>query len=330
MLVCPSALTHDSLPRFLRVQRSAAEIEGETINLDCQALRFVDPMGLCLLNHWFHHLEEKGKVVRLNNLPLAIESFLTRMDLFHGIECVHYEDRTSSNQRNDLTGHAIEVTHVRGNENVDHAAARVAEAVVFGIPDIERTPDPDGMAPSLSEQFTDLLEYVFSEILANTMQHGRRRGWNHAHATVAAQYYPSRGKLSVAILDNGCGLLETLRTHPDMEGELSHAKAIEIALRPRVSSNRDGELGLDMRNQGIGLTVSTRLALASDGQFGIFSGTGWRRASSNAQVSSRQIPHWQGTGVYLEFDRNTMGRVHTHKIVRQLPGFQEVGGLTFG
>ncbi|MGA3702304.1 STAS domain-containing protein [Ralstonia nicotianae] len=329
MLVCPSVLTHDSLPRFLRVLQLASETQGETIDLDCEALRFVDPMGLCLLHHWFHHLQEKGREVRLNNLPLAIESFLARMDLFQGIDCVRYEDRTSSNQRNDLTGHAIEVTTVRDAENIDRAAARVAAAVVFDIPDIDRSPDPEGMAPPLAEQFTELLEYVFSEILANTMQHGRRRGWSHAHATVAAQYYRSRGQLAVAILDNGCGLLETLQTHPAMEGDLSHEKAIEIALRPRVSSNRDGELGLDMRNQGIGLTVSTRIALASEGQFGVFSGAGWRRARSNGPVVSRAIPHWQGTGVYLEFDRSMMGRVHKHVIVRELPGFQEVGGLTF-
>ncbi|MFT0735638.1 STAS domain-containing protein [Ralstonia wenshanensis] len=330
MLVCPPALTHESLPRFLRVLHLASELQFEQIDLDCSALRFVDPMGLCLLHHWFHDLQDKGRQVRLNNLPLQIESFLARMDLFQGIECVQYDNRTGGYQRNDLTGHAIEVTTVRDAESIDVAAARVAAAVVFGIPDIDRTPDPDGMVAPPAEQFTELLEYVFSEILANTMQHGRRRGWNHAHATVAAQYYPSRGKLAVAILDNGCGLLETLQTHSAMEGDRSHEKAIEIALRPRVSSNRDGELGLDMRNQGIGLTVSTRIALASQGQFGVFSGTGWRKANSNGPTVSKAIPFWQGTGVYLEFDRSTMGLVHKHVIVRELPGFQEVGALTFG
>lgn len=330
MLLCPALLTHEYLHRFIQVQHLSCEEPTSGIQLDCRALRFVDPMGLCLLHHWFTQLHERGQEVHLVNLPLNIESFLARMDLFDGIDCVHFDDRTSSNQRHDLTGQAIEVTQVKDIREVDNAAARLAEAVAYGIPDLDFSQDPDGMTASVGERFADLLEYVFAEILLNTMQHGRRRGWDNAYATIAAQYYPKRQRLGVAILDNGCGLLETLQRHPAMEGEHSHQKAIEIALRPRISSNYDGELGLDMRNQGIGLTMSTQIALASQGLYGIFSGNAWLRSQLPPADRVRAIPYWQGTGVYLEFDRSTMGRVQKHLILRQIPGFAEVGALTFG
>lgn len=76
--------------------------------------------------------------------------------------------------------------------------------------------------------------------------------------------------------------------------------------------------------------MSTNIALESNGEFGVFSGTGWRRVQGQQHVVLRDIPSWQGTGVYLEFDRSTMGNVSVHALMQQLPGYAEVPDLTFG
>lgn len=217
-------------------------------------------------------LAERGVKIRLVGLRYSIEAYLARMDLFKGLASVSFDDRTSANVRRDLTGQIMELRSLDNIEDVDSVATQIAATIVHGMPDINFEPDPDGMHPSIGERMEETLQYVFSEILINALDHGRKRNYSYASANIAAQYYPRDNKIEVGILDNGCGLLETLRAHPRMEGDLTDSKAISIAYQPRVSCNRDAELGLDTRNQGIGLTVSSKIALAASGRCGIFSG----------------------------------------------------------
>jgi ABC-type transporter Mla MlaB component len=314
-IVSPDTITQSNTIPFFRLRNQASVIyELETINCDCRGLQFIDPLGLCLLKHWFAELQDRGVTVVLQNLPLFVESFLRRMDLFEGIDCVKFPDRSSGNSRNDLTGHLIEIQTLRAVSEIGDVATRIAGTIVHGM-EVDDTPDPDGMHASEAEKLETTLEYVFSEILLNALDHGRKRDYEHAHTNIAAQYYPKSGLLKVAIVDNGCGLLETLQAHPKMEGELTDSKAISIALEPRVSCNRDAELGLDTRNQGIGLTVSTAMAFQAGGTCGIFTGSNWHSLSGNG-VSVAEIPYWRGTGITFSFPKSGLGKVNNFGVAR--------------
>lgn len=298
--------------------------------LDCARLRFVDPLGLCLMQHWFDWLEQRNVTVELAALPYSIESFMQRMDLFEGKTGVFYKDRTSGNGRNDLRGLVIEVRSVDDPVAIDAASTEIASALVHRVQDISFEPDPELMRAPEGERFVETLEYVFSEMLLNALDHGRKRGRPDARAKVAGQYYPRSGRLSIAIVDDGCGLLETLQNHPAMDGDISHRKAIEISVRPRVSCNRDLDLGRDSKNQGIGLTVSTQMAIRSHGSFALFSGDSWHRSSGAGDARFTPIPGYEGTGIYLEFDRAALGRIERRAILRELPGYREVREIRFG
>lgn len=328
-IASPDFITQGGKVAFLRLRRDTSELYGVHINCDCSRLKFIDPLGLCFLKHWFAELQDREVKISLQNLPLSIESFLRRMDLFEGIDCVQFPDRSSGNVRNDLSGQLIEIQTLRNISEIGGAATRIAGTIVHGM-EIENNPDPDGMRPSEAERLEQTLEYVFSEILLNALDHGRKRNYGHAHTNIAAQYYSGSGLLKVAIVDNGCGLFETLQAHPKMEDDLTDSKAIAIALQPRVSCNRDAELGLDTRNQGIGLTVSSEMTFQAGGVCGVFTGSSFHLLSQNNRVAVSEIPYWRGTGITFSFPRAGLANVDKAQIISALPGFRIVPSINFG
>lgn len=320
-LISPQSITQSNRSPFLRLRAETSEVYNSHINCDCRRLEFVDPLGLCLLKHWFVELQDRGVTIKLLDLPLSMESFLRRMDLFAGIDCVEFIDRCSGNTRNDLSGQLIELQTLTSPTEIGAVATRIAATIVHGM-NVTNTPDPEGMHVSEAEKLEQTLEYVFSEILLNALDHGRKRNYNHAHTNIAAQYYRGPDLLKVAIVDNGCGLLETLQAHPEMGGEITDSKAISIALKPRVSCNRDAELGLDTRNQGIGLTISTKITFQAGGNCGIFTGSNWQSFFASGKVVPVEIPYWRGTGIAFSFPKAGLLSVDRGEIISALPGFR--------
>jgi ABC-type transporter Mla MlaB component len=328
-LMVPARLGYTDSASLFHLQASTATFTGQRISLDCRNLRFVDPLGLCVLHHWFKELEAGGVGVQLANLPLAIETWLRRMNLFADLGNLEFEDRTSHYARNQLQGNVIEVRSVNSLQESDRVANEIANSLLHGVADVSWEPDPEGMRASEGEVLSDELSYVFAELLNNSLDHGRSRGYPHACAKVAAQYYPTLNKLRIAIVDNGCGLLETLRGHSKMEGANDDLTAIHVALMPKVSCNRD--VGIrDSVNEGLGLTMSAEMALSSGGKVGIFSGRGRLKQAANERIFSQPIEFWQGTAVFLEFDRCELARLNRARIAEVQPDYQVVPELNFG
>ena len=329
-LISPSRITYDELPKFLHMRHQAKDLTDCQIRCDCSALTFADPIGLCLLKHWFAELEEREVKIGLYGLRYQTEAYLQRMDLFKGAASVTFTDRTSTNARRDLRGQVIEICFLDDMNKVGPVANRIAATIIHGIPDISFEPDSDQMHPTIGERMEETLQYMFAEILTNALDHGRRRNYFHANAIIAAGYYPREHKVEVGILDNGCGLFETLQNHPKMDGILTDAQAISIAFQPRVSCNRDAELGRDTGNQGIGLTVSSKIALEANGRCGIFSGNSRYSLLQDGTSEQLEIPHWRGTGVFFQFDKNILGKVSKRSIIEALPGFKINKRINFG
>lgn len=328
-LRAPVRITFDELQKFLALRDEVHDLFDTKIECDCSALTHVDPFGLCVLKHWFNDLEERNVVLRLRDLRLPIELYMRRMDLFEDCELVLLDDRTGSYRRRDMKGQLIELQSIHDQDAIQTAANEIASTIVHDLPGLDFSADPDEMTPSEGERAEETLAYVFAEILLNALSHGRRRNYKHAYANIAARFYPRENLLEVAIVDNGCGLLETLLTHPKLEGELTDSKAIEIALLPRVSCNRAAELGLDNTNQGIGLTVSTRLALAADGRCGVVSGDSVHSLMPGGLVEKAVIPYWQGTGIFLQFNKGVLPKVRKADIIQALPEFRTVRKIRF-
>lgn len=328
----PEHLGIDQIRELLSIWSAIQNFGGECITLDFSQVRWIDVMGLCLLSHWFDELRNRKVTVILENLSIDIESYMWRMDLIGSHENLRYNDRCSGRRRHDQSKNLVEVCAVTDASIADDTAYRMAQTIISKISSIPSDPDPEGMRATAADQATTGLGYVFSELLDNSLTHGRRGSFASSHPKVAIQYVRARGRISLAILDNGCGLLETLRNHERLQ-ERTDMSAISLALEPRVSCNRAlGLAGSQSVNQGIGLTVSTNLALKNGGKFTVFSGLGYYNQGANgaSRVTESLDAGWRGTGVYLDFNVQNIGALVPSEVITELPGYREERKIRFG
>ena len=114
----------------------------------------------------------------------------------------------------------------------------------------------------------DTLTYSIREIIRNVVEHsGAER------CGICAQYWPSRERVEVAILDRGIGLRKSLSSNPHIDVS-DDKKAINFALMPAVSGKaykgarkQRGNWG----NSGFGLYMTNRIC-RNGGNFFIASG----------------------------------------------------------
>jgi nitrogen fixation/metabolism regulation signal transduction histidine kinase len=91
----------------------------------------------------------------------------------------------------------------------------------------------------------------------------------NAKVWVALQYDASDDMIRLAVVDNGCGFLNSLKREKITE----HIEAIHLALKPRVTCNGDFYVRpSESVNQGIGLTVVKEIVLSSQGIIYLASG----------------------------------------------------------
>lgn len=307
------ALEADKLPYLLALRGAIDKDPNDRIVCDAANLRFVDPLGLCVLAATCHKLAQREQRLHLINVPPEIEGYLARMDLFRicGIE---YEERFV---RHDQQNNLLEVRVVDRVGEESAVAAQLATAVLGTTPGSDSPISGDGMSAPPTDHLHQLLYHVFSELLENALTHGRRDGCGTARAWAAAQYYPSRDRICIAVIDDGCGFLRTLRTHPRLV-EKSHASALSLALEPQVSCNPDLDVRPDETlNKGVGLTVVREIA-ARSGTLRIVSGNALLQQKDGYRVPLKTTPYWGGVMLALDFDRPQLQEVDLVQIVSRL------------
>ena len=304
-LVCPPRLKVD-MPDGLIGLCGAALAADDNVLLDARTLEFVDPFGMAMLGATFYMLQQRGQSVLVSGLNDSVSSYLQRLDVFAGVELVNCAPARGS--RHDRRDRLLELTRIDKRGEVETAAFRLAQALVGSIPGVDLEEPPDEMTcVNTADRLIGPLNYALSELLDNAVDHGRRHKREDARVWVASQFYPSRGMIQFAVVDNGCGLLETLRNHPPLRDakRKSHLDAILAALQPWVSCNRETGLRVDAANEGIGLTTTSRIAEGTGGRLVIFSGD----AVHDPVLGSRQLGdglHWQGVALVLICPRDRL------------------------
>lgn len=318
----PDQLTPDSVP-FLACLDAIYQDPDAQITLDCSQVRFVTPFGLCLMAATFDWLEQEGKQATHTGPSTNVGSYLARMDCLPEALAGPFVG-----PRNNRADALVEVQVISDRGEADMAAQKLAQAFVGRLPGTNPQAAPDemtGLRPGEVEE--EALAYIFTELIDNSLTHGRKHGFPNAKVWVAAQYYPSKDHIRLAVVDNGCGLLRSLRNHPRL-ADKTDIGAIKLALEPRVSGNRDVGLRDDSHNQGVGLSVSSELAIRAGGRVDIISGQGAVKKLSNA-LHSWTVPGWHGTAIEITVLRKQLGGVRVSDLIRELPGFERVSMLKF-
>lgn len=290
------------------------EISHQTgvIEIDASALLFIDPFGIAMLGACFDGVLKRGDKLRVYGLSSNLSGYLQRMDLFKDVELVNCA--VNHVNRKDQSNALVELTQVTKHAEVGATSLRLATAIVGQFHHQDPNEVGDEMTGYTTHQrLIEPIQYVFSELLENALTHARR-GNKEACVWVASQYYNS-GIIRLGIVDNGCGFLESLRGHAELEKK-KHLQAILLALRPRISCNRDLVLGNDSVNQGVGLTTSFRIVEQAGGNLTLLSGDAMHNTSGYGVESDGA--YWQGVGLALELKRHRLADVRLRELLPML------------
>lgn len=292
-VVLPKTVGVSHLPPLIRAV-SQIGIGAGDVELDCAQVNFVDPLGMTLLAAVLEPLTAQRRVSMVW-LKTAIAGYLERMDFFNGI-AVEGVNIPQNRSRHDQSSNLLEITRVVDPSKSEEIANQLANAVVGKI--LRRGPRPVNFnEPDIEyDQHYRPLRYALSELLENALTHARREGRSDSSVWVAAQYYQQDGgRIQVAVVDNGCGFLATLKNHAELHTK-NHAEAIRTALRPKVSCNRDMGPFAESVNEGVGLTTTVRIAKETGGSVHIVSGDALFTVDEGAGVKRRdQVQQLAGT-----------------------------------
>lgn len=266
IITIPSRLTPTELLPF-STQLSATPVEDIYL-LDFRGVGHAEPFGMLFLAALIRQFVRSRRLLQGKNCQIRVANFADKqyvswMGLFKSFGLDHGNgpgEASGSGTYIPLT--RLTVSRIIGearDEYVHHG--EVIEAEARRIAQI-LTRNDDG-------DLSNTLTYALREIMRNVVEHGES-----SHIWYAAQYWPTKNKVEVSILDEGVGLLPSLQRNPRIAVD-SNRKAIFMALQPGVSGvakERRRRSDGDWVNSGYGLFMTSSLCQAG-GNFTICSGT---------------------------------------------------------
>lgn len=146
------------------------------------------------------------------------------------------------------------------------------------------------------------LAHILSELLDNVFSHSRTVDHPSPTAWLVTQWYSEGDLVRVAVVDDGCGLLASLRAlHAPPK---NHFEATGLAFQPFVSSKNIPSMYAERRHMGLGLTVCRDICQRLDGCIYAISGNAWvANAGLPSEKRHKLEAAYQGTIVSLEFHR---------------------------
>lgn len=255
----PPSLSPNTLLPFSIYIKGIAHSEKYT--LDFKNVGHVEPFGMLFLAALIRQFVKdrravQGKECKISVLNFEDKNYASFMGLFKSFGLNHGNEpgeACGSGTYIPLTRLPISRITKDARENsihqgeaIDREAKKIAEIL---------TRNNDG-------SITATLTYAIRELMRNVMEHG-----NTTHIWYAAQYWPTKSRVEVAVLDEGVGLVPSLKRNKKLEVN-DDEQAIRLSLQPGVSgavqSNR--KIDGDWQNTGYGLFMTSSLC-KSIGEF---------------------------------------------------------------
>ncbi|MEZ8056099.1 hypothetical protein [Vibrio atlanticus] len=236
----------------------------ENVTIDCSTLEYTYPTGMLIagskIREWLLIRKTHGLVNTVvgHNCSKQVHSYLSHLGFFDFILI------EGSKQIGEATGSMtyLPITRLK-KPNFDSSTQDVDEwygDIMSGVRSLAKV--VSGTLDDTEEN--RLYNYAFREIIRNVFEHSGaeecyvcgQRWWN--------------GKVEIAVIDEGCGIADSLRRSHTVSSDIS---AIKQAIRPGISSTTnicDSENIYD--NSGFGLYVLSELA-SSFGWYTLGSGS---------------------------------------------------------
>jgi hypothetical protein len=281
--------------------------KDDVVRIDADGLIFAEPLPLCLLAAQLNRLSAQGQSAVIERVRPEVAARLRKMNVLGE----WLEEKASARYRTESMN-TLQVCWAPTLGDADNIANALADSIVSFVP-------PEYIAAQ--DAFTRdpirmPLAYVITELLDNGLTHGRGKGFSHSSVWIAAQWYETGDLIRLAVVDNGCGFLRSLESHPQVNPK-THFVAVRKAFDPGVSCNKEVGLLKDALNMGIGLTISRDITIRSKGTMWAGSGDAWVVNPGHVSESSMRIPNWNGSMLNLELHRGGLLSFHFRDLFAQ-------------
>jgi len=322
--LAPKYLTAINMNETITLITRILDPTDQKLACDGSHLKFVDPVGLCLVALLGERLRQDGREVILKGFPENVLAYLSRMDSLKG--AFSYPN-VSSGLRRDRRADLLEVQTISDSRDVDNVANRLVCALMGRLPNVPGDTEPDemtGLTPA--DELEIPLRYIFTELLDNFFHHARAYGHGDAKSWVSAQYIKSSDLIRLAIVDDGCGFLRSLENHPELRRH-DDIHAIRLALHEGISGHPAVLLmGHDhAANQGVGLTVVNKLVQRAAGCCWICSGQAIAEIDNSGSLKTKTCAGWQGSMIAIQLRRSCLPGAQPQQIIAGLRGIKDSG-----
>lgn len=268
---------------FLNELDSAMRISDEVV-IDFSTLNTVEPFSMLKVISGFEELRRSYPAVLLTARGIS-QGYAGFMGFYHycGFQVSGKINYKAGNPRyRPITKIQTEILKENAILNARHyndEVLDIADDIAFVL---SRTREGE---------IFNLLSYSICEIMRNVLEHSEA-----PHFLYSAQYWPTKDKVEIGIIDNGQGLLTSLNRNPKYNIS-TDLEAVNYALTPGVTGVTYAKPPKGRWfNQGFGLYMTSRLC-DEGGSFMIMSGNqGLYKRGQKSELFSCQM---QGTGVRL-------------------------------
>jgi len=166
---------------------------------------------------------------------------------------------------------------------------------------------------TLDIEYEKTLRYVLSELLYNTLEHGKNQ--QHIPSLLQFTWYSEKHELSFVIADLGVGIKKHLsQSYAGLEDDV---EAILLALEPQVSGtfNGSGQIYAAKNNAGVGLYLSSSIVRRLHANMYIVSGNGLVHVSPTEVTRKKLRTAWPGTLVYVTLNLGTIPDLNLQKMM---------------
>lgn len=270
---------------FSNIENLLKQINSKEIMIS--DLQWIEPIGIALLKIYN---DSAGSIINFTNSKN---------------EAISYVNTILSNGSS-----ASYMPFQKFIQNTDKITSDIVKLIIGNISNLEDHETND---------LSNYLKYMIGEMMDNVICHAQ----SELGGFVTAQYYPNKNnKIQIVIIDNGIGLLKSLRdNYPKLTNE---QEAIIKALEEGTSGYKPTDsLYTSRTHAGRGLYILSQIINSTDGKLLIVSNDTVYRSSQN--TFQKIETNFQGTLIAFElFEKNL--EYEFRQIFKQITDKEELDG----
>ena len=236
---------------------------SDSVVFDCSKVQHVEPFTMAYVSTEIRRFQEVNSGLRIDFVDYEKSSYAAHMGFFKAAG-VNF-GKAPGQARGGVNYIPLTILKV---SDIEREAAdsyeQVGEVIERRSSDLAKM-----LTQKDSGEIVDVLTYSLREIMRNVVEHS-----GSEVLEFCAQYWPSRKKIEIAVLDSGMGIKSSLSNNPHLDLK-SDRDAVHVALMPAISGKmfkgvrrRSGDA---WQNSGFGLYMTSRIA-RNGGSFFLCSG----------------------------------------------------------